>query len=541
MSYLNDVYYCDPNTAKLFRLTNDAVMSGYPVLTGRGPSSILVATNKVDVYVANTTDGTVNLYNNGVLQKTIKIGAQPSCMCEDNKGNIYVSNYQSRTVSKITNGVVKTHIYVGNGPKGLCSNANGEIYVCLYLENRVVKISNDILLPVSIPVGRMPNSIRCDKSNNLWVACTFSNTVVKISKDMKVKDITVGSQPYDIVIDQAGDKWVSNFGANTVSKITGDVATMKIPVGQKPYAMACNGNEIYVFNSGENTIYKINAAKVVAKITTCYSPQGFGDPTGYQGYFVHQYNKVPSGGGGGLTTVSYADLDADMKARIDAATSGGITLPIVDDDVNHAHPKYDTVKKALDFLLYVEPKVSISNSVGTVEKGTVISNVDLNFTVNKDMQTVTIDHGIGNVKGLTSKKLTGQNISTDTTFTITATDAEGKSAKASTTIKFLDSVYYGASTAATITDSALIGMGSKLASNKAMSATINCSGGKYIYIAMPASFGLTKNNFKIGGLANSAWTVTTMDVTNSHGHRASYTVFRSDNLQNGSAIKVDIA
>ena len=84
-------------------------------------------------------------------------------------------------------------------------------------------------------------------------------------------------------------------------------------------------------------------------------------------------------------------------------------------------------------------------------------------------------------------------------------------------------------------------MPSKLASGKNMSASINCSGGKYIYIAMPAAFGLTKNNFKIGGLANSAWTVTTMDVTNAHGHKASYTVFRSENLQNGSAIKVDIA
>lgn len=539
MSYLNDVYYCDPNGSKLFRLTNDALMTGYPVLTGKSPSSILVATNKVDVYVANTSDGTVNLYNDGKLQKTIKVGAQPVCMCEDNKGNIYVSNYGSRTVSKITNGIVKAQIYVGNGPKGICSNANGEIYVCLYLENKVVKISNDIRLPTSIQVGRMPNSIRCDKNNNLWVACTFSNSVVKISKDMKVKDITVGNFPYDITIDQAGDKWVSNFGSNTVSKITGDVVTKKIPVGQKPYAMATNGTDVYVFNSGENTIYKISGAKVISRITACYSPQGLGDPIGYQGYYVHDYNKTSSGSG--LTTVSYDDLDDDMKARIDTASSGGITLPIGDEDVNHVHPKYDTVKKALDFLLYVEPKVSISNSVGTVEKGSIISNVSLSFTVNKDMKSVIIDHGIGDVKGLTSKKLTAQNISTDTTYTITATDAEGKSVTASTSIKFLDSVYYGASTLATITDSALISMTSKLASNKAMSATFNCSGGKYIYIAMPASFGLTKNNFKIGGLANSAWAVTTMDVTNAHGHKDSYTVFRSENLQNGSAIKVDIA
>ena len=540
MSYLNDVYYCDPNASKLFKLTNDAIMTGYPVLTGKSPSSVLVATNKIDVYVANTSDGTVNLYNNGKLQKTIKVGAQPVCMCEDNKGNIYVSNYGSRTVSKITNGVVKTHIYVGNGPKGICSNANGEIYVCLYLESKVVKISNDICLPTSIQVGRMPNSIRCDKNNNLWVACTFSHSVVKISKDEKVKDITVGNFPYDLVIDQAGDKWVSNFGSNTVSKITGDLVTKKIPVGQNPYTMATNGTDIYVFNSGENTIYRISAAKVISKITSCYSPQGLGDPTGYQGYYVHSYNNTPSGGSG-LTTVSYADLDDDMKARIDAASSGGVTLPIVDEDVNHAHPKYDTVKKALDFLLYVEPKVTISNNIGTVEKGTAVSSITLNFTVNKDMQTVTIDNGVGDVKGLTSKSLTGQTILSDTTYTITATDAEGKSVKASTTIKFLDSVYYGASTLATITDSALISMPSKLASGKNMSASINCSGGKYIYIAMPAAFGLTKNNFKIGGLANSAWNVTTMDLTNAHGHKASYTVFRSENLQNGSAIKVDIA
>ena len=543
MSYLNDVYYCDPINAELYKMTNDATATGYPKLTGKGPTSILVATNQIDVYVANIEENTIYWFQNGALQKKITVGIKPSCMCEDPKGNIYVTNYGSRTISKITNGVVLRNIYVGNGPKGICANTNGDIYVALYLENKVVKVSNDVLLPVGITVGRMPSSIRCDKDGALWVACTFSNMVVKIVKDVKVKDIAVGTYPYDIIIDKSGGKWVSNFGSNTVTKIIGDIASTKIPVGQKPYALATNEDgEVYVFNSGENTVYKISGVTVIDKIKICFSPMAFGDCTGFQAYYVHKYKKNTPGGSG-LTVVGYGDLDNDLKQRIDNASSGGVTYPIDDAKVSHDHTTYDTVKKALDYLLYEAPEIkTFTNSVSNVELGTVINAVTLNFTTNKTMQMLEISNGVGDVLGKTNVSLTGLNMRSNTTYTITAKDEKGAIATKTTSVNFLNSVYYGASTAGSISTSAdvLALDNSKLATNKNMTATFDCTGGKFIYFAMPVSFGLKNTNFKIGGLSNSAWSVSTIPVTNAHGHTENYNVFKSQNLQNGAAITVNI-
>lgn len=545
MSYLNDVYYSDPVNGNLYKMTNDATATGYPVHVGDGPTSILVATNQVDVYVACTNENLVYWYQNGDLQKSIKVGNKPTCMCEDPKGNIYVTNYGSRTVSKISNGMVQKNIYVGNGPKGICSNENGDIYVTLYLENKVVKIANDILLPGGITVGKMPSAIRCDKDNALWVACTFSNMVSKIYRDEKIKDITVGTFPYDIIVDKQGDKWVSNYGSNSVTKIVGDVAGTRIPVGEKPYALTTNENgEVYVYNSGENTIYKINGVTVTAKITACYGPMGIGDPTGFQAYYVHKFKKE-SHDGSGLTVVKYSDLDADLRSRIDNAGTGGVQLPIDDAQVNHEDLEFNTVKKALDYLLYKEPVITtFSNDINAVEIGSTVNDVTFTFGTNKDkkLEALNIDNGIGSVLGKTSTTASGLNLTKDTTFTLTAKDEKGKVVTKTTSIKFLNSVYFGASNLDVKTSADVLALANnKLASSKNMSATFDCSGGKYIYIAMPITFGLKPTNFKIGGLANSAWDVTTISITNAHKHVASYAVFKSQNLQNGAAIKVDIA
>ncbi len=540
MSYLNDVFYNDPVENRLFKLTNDAVATGFPVLTGTSPSSILVATNQIDIYVANTDDNSVSIYNNsGVLQKTVTVGTKPVCMCEDAHGNIYVTNYSSRTVSKIVNKTVERNIYVGNGPRGICCSPDGDIYVAMYLANTVVKISNDIVVK-TIGVGRMPNGIRADRKNNVYVACTFSNTLVMITNDNKTKDITVGKLPLDVTVDKNGSAWVCNSASNNVMKITNGTVVSTIAVGNKPETITTNKDgEIYVFNAGAHSITKISSTASVGDITTCASPIGFGDPTGYVGYYMHKFISGSSGGSG-LTIVGYDDLTDDLKAKINASD---ITLPISDADVTHAHSTYNTVKKALDYLLYEAPVItSFTNDVNNVELGSVITDVTLNYTTNKDMASLKINNGVGDVTGTTSKKISDLVMKSDTTYTLTATDAESTVVTKTTSIRFLNSVYYGAATTPVTTTTDVLALDSnKLASGKGMTATFNCTGGKYIYFAMPTSFGLTVNDFKIGGLANSAWDVSTISVTNAHSHTESYSVFKSQNLQNGAAITVAIA
>lgn len=540
MSYLNDVFYNDPLNNKLYKLTNDAAAAGFPVITEESPSSVLVATNQLDVYVCNTDAGTVSIYNTmGVLQKTVNVGTKPMCMCEDSTGNIYVTNYGSRTVSKIVNKSVERNIYVGNGPRGICSTPDGSIYVSMYLSNVVVKLTSDVLVK-TITVGRMPNGIRADRRNNVYVACTFSNNLTLITNDIKVKDITVGIFPCDVVVDKNGSAWVSNSGSDSVMKITNGTVVNTVAVGTKPETMATNSDGcVYAFNAGTNTITKIVNGAAAGDIKVCTSPIGFGDPTGFTGYYMHKYSSGSSGGTT-PTVVGYDDLTEDLKEKIDAAH---VTLPIDDSQVNHHSKEYPTVQKALDYLLYDAPVITaFTNNVNAVEIGSTVTDVTLSYTTNKTMKALAINNNIGDVTGTTSKVLSRLKLTSDTTYTLSATDEANATVTKSTTIQFLNSIYYGASTATSVTAANVLSLPStKLAGGKGMTATFDCTGGKYIYFAMPKTFGLTVNDFKIGGLSNSAWDVTTVSVTNGHGHTEDYTIFKSQNLQNGANIPVAIS
>ena len=159
------------------------------------------------------------------------------------------------------------------------------------------------------------------------------------------------------------------------------------------------------------------------------------------------------------------------------------------------------------------------------------------------MTKLEIDNGVGDVLGTVSKTITGANLTTDTTYTLTAEDEKSASVTKSVSIKFLNSIYYGATTEEHVDDSAKILAleKSNLATEKKLSYTFDCTGGKYITFAMPTTFGLDVSNFKVGGLSNSAWDIETVQHTNASGHQEEYKVFRSHDIQNGSAILVEIA
>ena len=538
MSYLNDVYYTDPNKGQLYKVTNDAQVTGFPVVTDKGPIALCVDMNMVDVWVANSTAGTISQFNNGNRVRDIRVGRSPMGICQAYDGSIYVSNFASNTVSKIANNVKIMDINVGYGPRGICCDMDNNIYVANYIDSTVTKITNGIKVD-TIKVGMSPYGICCDKSDNIWVTSASNNIVSKITKDVKVMDIAVGKVPYGICCDKNGAIWVSNYFSGTVSKIVGTKVTAEIFTGDRPFAISANQDgSIYVMNFQSSTISKIYGDKKIADIPTCANPSGFGDFTGYQTYYLY---KASSGSSGGLTgKVGLNDLSDDLKNLITA--SSGVTLPIDDLNVSHSDKTYTTVKAALDYLLYKAPVInSFTNNINQVEIGSTISSVTLNWSLNKTMVSGIIDNGIGDVSTVTTKTVTGLAITKDTTYTLTVTDDKPASVSKTTSIKFLHKVYYGANSNTALNNADILAMGSNLATGTTMSHTFNCTGGKYIYIVMPSSFGLTKNSFSVGGLSNTDWTVTTINFTNASGYAASYDIYRSNNIQNGSAIKVDVA
>lgn len=540
MAYLTDLYFADPNSNKLYTLSNDIILSSH-ITVGKKPSAILVDKNMLDIWVVNTQDNSVDIIRNGEKINTISVGKYPIGICQAKDGSIYITNFTNNTVSKIVNYVKVKDISVGKGPRGICCDYDGNIFITNYLANTVTQLTNDIKVD-EIKVGSAPYGICADKHECVYVACAGSNTVSVLQDGVKKYDINVGKNPWDVCCDKNGAIWVTNYNSKTVSKIVGSTKVLDILVGDGPFGVnTTEDGAVYVCNYSSNTITKIVNSVAVSTIhSNAVNPVGFGDATGFQWKYI--FNTSSGGSGSGIVgKVTYADLDDDLQKLIIDAGSSGISLPIEDSDVNHNHPIYNTVKKALDYLLYVSPVItSFTNNVNNVEKGCVVNTVTLNYDTNKDMTYLSINNGVGSVLGTTSKTLTNLNITNDITYTITARDDQETEVTKSTSIKFLDKIYFGSSSSDSITNAQILSFDSKLASNYTLTNTFDCSGGKYIYIVVPKAFGLTTSKFKIGGLDNSAWSTTEITFTNASGYTSQYVIFKFNELQNGSAIKVDI-
>ena len=80
---------------------------------------------------------------------------------------------------------------------------------------------------------------------------------------------------------------------------------------------------------------------------------------------------------------------------------------------------------------------------------------------------------------------------------------------------------------------------SELSNSKAKTITYDCSGGKYFYYAIPHSLGNITTT--VGGLSYTGWVKTTETITNQYGLEVQYDVYRSGDIQTGSAINVIIS
>lgn len=206
---------------------------------------------------------------------------------------------------------------------------------------------------------------------------------------------------------------------------------------------------------------------------------------------------------------------------------------------NPAYPGMANLQDAMDTLLYFDPTVTITNNIGTVEIGTTISAVNLNWTVNKvNILSQTMNQGINGLSAAQrSYSVTSANITSDTTYTITVNDGT-KSASGSTSVLFRHKRYWGVSSNTSLSNANILALSSELASNRTQSRTFNCSN-QYIYFVWPTSFG--NPIFNVNGLTNDAWVKTTISFTNSQGNTSSFDVYRSQYAQNGTGITISVS
>lgn len=189
------------------------------------------------------------------------------------------------------------------------------------------------------------------------------------------------------------------------------------------------------------------------------------------------------------------------------------------------------INEILDDLLYKAITFTkFTNNIGTVELGSTVNSVTLTWETNKKPTTLKLDNTNidTGLKTYTYNNLALKPTSVTTkTYTIVATDERNASANKSTSLSFVNGVYYGViDESATIDSSTVLDMTRKLQNSRGMTVTITPSSTEYIAFAFPSRLGTP--TFKMGGFETTC-NCTTIQFTNASGFTEAYNVYTTAN------------
>lgn len=196
------------------------------------------------------------------------------------------------------------------------------------------------------------------------------------------------------------------------------------------------------------------------------------------------------------------------------------------------------MQKDIADLKYVPIDITgISNNVGTVEMGTVVNDVTINWTLNKEPVSQTLE---GEAVDVSERSITvsGLALSTNITASLSVTDERGATDSASTSITFLNGVYYGVlESGAAIDSAAILTLTRRLQGSKGITFTADAGATQRIVYALPRRYGTP--NFNVGGFDGGFPISTTFDFTNASGYTERYDVWLSENVGLGkTTVKV---
>lgn len=120
----------------------------------------------------------------------------------------------------------------------------------------------------ALPVNAKPMGVSCDDTL-LYSANYGLGTVTVVTLTSATQStLNVGGTPYAIEVDPTENNafWVTKFQENTVEKWAGGARVKQIAVGTRPTGLAINGSAIFVCNSYDNTVSRID--KLTDQVTT---------------------------------------------------------------------------------------------------------------------------------------------------------------------------------------------------------------------------------------------------------------------------------
>lgn len=164
---------------------------------------------------------------------------------------------------------------------------------------------------------------------------------------------------------------------------------------------------------------------------------------------------------------------------------------------------------------------------GTYEKGSS-QTINLSWTYDRDIESQSINNESLSI-GIRAKQYI--NVTSDTTYTLKAIQG-GQTYTKSVSAQFRIKKYYGVSANSTLTNDEILALSSTWAVRTQGSTTFDCTSGKFPYYILPTSM-VSGIQFWIGGLRNTDWNEEVCEVTNSYGHKESYTIYRLNSIQTG--------
>jgi hypothetical protein len=234
----------------------------------------------------------------------------------------------------------------------------------------------------------------------------------------------------------------------------------------------------------------------------------------------------------------------DKFVSLGSTGSGGVTGPIISEDVAYSNTTIDSVtdvKGALDALIskvyYVAPKINsftCSPNQLSYEIGQKVSSVVFNWSYNKDIAYQTLTDC--DVSDITVRTATyDQEISTNKTFVLSCGDGQN-SASSSKAFTFSSRIHSGsASIPASYNSEFILSLPGQLKGNKSGSYTVNVGTNQYFYIAMPTSYNNSDTlTGKIGGFDTDFSKVSTISHTNASGYTTNYNIYKSSNHSLGN-------
>jgi peptide/nickel transport system substrate-binding protein len=228
--------------------------------------------------VADNSIGVIDSARNVVVAQA-PVGNQPAAIAFG-EGALWIANSGDDTVSQVdpeTHAVIDT-IDVGKVPTGIVVGADS-VWVANSGERAVTRINPAARRVVdTIPVGNGPRAIAFG-GGAVWVANSADGTVSRLdaASGVPAEPVGVGS-PTAIAADDNG-VWVVSEDAGTLTELdpaTGMARAAPIAVGARPAAAAIGGGAVWVANSADDSVWKVDPSthKVIDTIDVSGSPIG---------------------------------------------------------------------------------------------------------------------------------------------------------------------------------------------------------------------------------------------------------------------------